>query len=87
MVFKCTTSQSGRSRSTPRWNTLSIEGFTPLSISPVARYLATGEMLNGVKPSMESVFHLGVLRERPDCDVVHLKTIGDVVDYLTAHQN
>lgn len=30
----------------------------------------TGEVLNGVKPSMESGFHLGVLRERPDCDVV-----------------
>lgn len=28
--------------------------------------LETGEVLNGVKPSMESVFHLGVLRERPD---------------------
>lgn len=32
--------------------------------------LATGEVLNGVKPSMESGFHLGVLRERPDVDVV-----------------
>ena len=31
--------------------------------------VATGEVLNGVKPSMESGFHLGVLRERPDCDV------------------
>lgn len=30
----------------------------------------TGEVLNGVKPSMESVFHLGVLKERPDVDVV-----------------
>lgn len=30
----------------------------------------TGEVLNGVKPSMESVFHLGILRERPDVDVV-----------------
>ena len=29
-----------------------------------------GEVLNGVKPSMESVFHLGVLRERPDQTVV-----------------
>ena len=28
--------------------------------------LATGESVNGVKPSMEHVFHLGVLRERPD---------------------
>ena len=37
-----TTSQSGRSRSTPRWKPLSIEGFTPLSTSPVAtRQIAT----------------------------------------------
>lgn len=32
--------------------------------------LENGEVLNGVKPSMESVFHLGVLRERPDVNVV-----------------
>ena len=32
--------------------------------------LETGEVLNGVKPSMESVFHLGVLRERPEMNVV-----------------
>ena len=32
--------------------------------------VADGEVLNGVKPSMESGFHLGVLRERPDVDVV-----------------
>lgn len=32
--------------------------------------LETGEILNGVKPSMESGFHLGVLRERPDVNVV-----------------
>lgn len=32
--------------------------------------LDTGEVLNGVKPSIESVFHLGVLRERPDQNVV-----------------
>lgn len=32
--------------------------------------LSTGETLNGVKPSMESGFHLGVLRERPDVNVV-----------------
>lgn len=32
--------------------------------------LETGEILNGVKPSMESVFHLGVLRGRPDVNVV-----------------
>lgn len=30
----------------------------------------TGESLNGVKPSMESGFHLGVLRARPDINVV-----------------
>ena len=32
--------------------------------------VATGEILNGVKPSMESVFHLGVMRQRPDVGVV-----------------
>lgn len=32
--------------------------------------VATGEVLNGVKPSMESGFHLGILRNRPDVDVV-----------------
>lgn len=32
--------------------------------------LDSGEVLNGVKPSMESGFHLGVLRERPDVNVV-----------------
>lgn len=32
--------------------------------------LSTGDVLNGVKPSMESGFHLGVLRERPDVNVV-----------------
>lgn len=32
--------------------------------------IATGETLNGVKSSMESGFHLGVLRERPDVNVV-----------------
>lgn len=32
--------------------------------------LATGQVLNGVKPSMESVFHMGVLRERPEMNVV-----------------
>ena len=30
----------------------------------------TGEYVNGVKPSMESVFHLGVMRNRPDVNVV-----------------
>lgn len=32
--------------------------------------LDTGEVLNGVKPSMEHGFHLGILRERPDMNVV-----------------
>ena len=32
--------------------------------------IETGEVLNGVKPSMESGFHLGILRERPDVNVV-----------------
>lgn len=32
--------------------------------------IETGESLNGVKPSMESGFHLGILRQRTDCDVV-----------------
>ena len=32
--------------------------------------LESGESLNGVRPSMESVFHLGVMRERPDVNVV-----------------
>ncbi|MDO4930953.1 MAG: class II aldolase/adducin family protein [Bacteroidales bacterium] len=37
--------------------------------------LETGEVLNGVKPSMESVFHLGVLRNRPDqTSVLHFQS-------------
>ena len=32
--------------------------------------VTTGEVLNGVKPSMESVFHLSVMRQRPDVGVV-----------------
>ena len=32
--------------------------------------IASGTPTNGVKPSMESLFHLGVLRERPDVNVV-----------------
>ncbi|MDE6794748.1 MAG: class II aldolase/adducin family protein [Muribaculaceae bacterium] len=32
--------------------------------------LSDGRVINGVRPSMESVFHFGVLRERPDCNVV-----------------
>ncbi|MDE6099977.1 MAG: class II aldolase/adducin family protein [Paramuribaculum sp.] len=32
--------------------------------------LADGKTLNGVRPTMESTFHLGVLRQRPDVNVV-----------------
>ena len=32
--------------------------------------VATGKVLNSVKPSMESVFHLGVMRQRKDVGVV-----------------
>ena len=32
--------------------------------------LADGAVIKGVKPSMESTFHLGVLRNRPDMNVV-----------------
>ena len=32
--------------------------------------VSTGEVLNGVRLSMESGFHLGIMRERPDVDVV-----------------
>jgi ribulose-5-phosphate 4-epimerase/fuculose-1-phosphate aldolase len=32
--------------------------------------VADGTVLNGVKPSMESVFHLGIMREREDVNVV-----------------
>ncbi|MGN0037107.1 MAG: class II aldolase/adducin family protein [Bacteroidaceae bacterium] len=32
--------------------------------------IETGEVLNGVKPSMEHGFHLGILRARPDVNVV-----------------
>lgn len=35
----------------------------------IVRY-SDGAILNGVKPSMESVFHLGVMRERPDVGCV-----------------
>lgn len=38
--------------------------------------IADGEVLNGVKPSMESGFHLGILRERPDVNVVlHFQSV------------
>lgn len=32
--------------------------------------IATGAPQNGVKPSMESTFHLGIMRNRPDVNVV-----------------
>ena len=32
--------------------------------------IETGEFINGVKPSMESTFHLGIMRQRPDVNVV-----------------
>lgn len=32
--------------------------------------IETGEVLNEVRPSMESGFHLGIFRERPDVNVV-----------------
>ena len=33
-------------------------------------HIASGTPTNGVKPSMESTFHLGILRECPDVNVV-----------------
>ena len=42
-----------------------------IEASQVSRLqVGTGEVLNGVKPSMESVFHRGVMLERPDVNVV-----------------
>lgn len=32
--------------------------------------IQTGEIINGVKPSMESSFHLGIMRNRPEVNVV-----------------
>ncbi len=32
--------------------------------------ISTGDLLEGLKPSMESTFHLGVMRTRPDVNVV-----------------
>ena len=38
--------------------------------------IATGEVLNGVKPSMESGFHLGIMRQRPEVNVVlHFQSV------------
>lgn len=45
-----------------------VPELTPDRVS-VCR-LSTGEILNGVRPSMESVFHMGVMRRRHDVNVV-----------------
>lgn len=45
-----------------------VPDLTPDKVS-VCR-LSTGEVLNGIKPSMESVFHMGVMRERPEVGCV-----------------
>lgn len=45
-----------------------VPELTPDRVS-VCR-LSTGEVLNGVRPSMESVFHMGVMRRRPEVNVV-----------------
>ena len=41
--------------------------------------ISTGIPQNGVKPSMESTFHLGILRERPEHNSVLLTNHGQVV--------
>lgn len=45
-----------------------VPELTPEKVS-ICR-LFDGEVLNGVKPSMESVFHMGVMRKRPEVNVV-----------------
>lgn len=45
-----------------------VPELTPDKVS-VCR-VADGKILNGIRPSMESTFHLGVLRARPDANVV-----------------
>lgn len=45
-----------------------VPELTPDRVSVVR--LSDSAVLNGVKPSMESVFHLGVLRNRADVNVV-----------------
>ncbi len=45
-----------------------VPSLTPEKVSICD--IATGNVRNGVKPSMESGFHLGILRERPDVNVV-----------------
>ncbi|MEG1617145.1 MAG: class II aldolase/adducin family protein [Bacteroidales bacterium] len=32
--------------------------------------IASGQSVNGVKPSMENIFHMGILRNRPEVNVV-----------------
>ena len=43
--------------------------------------IASGTPTNGVKPSMESTFHLGILRERPDVNGTSLP-VGVCHGYL-----
>lgn len=45
-----------------------VPELTPDRVAIVS--IATGESLNGVRPTMESAFHLGIMRERPDVNVV-----------------
>jgi ribulose-5-phosphate 4-epimerase/fuculose-1-phosphate aldolase len=45
-----------------------VPELTPDRVAVVS--LADGTSLNGVRPTMEAVFHLGVLREREDVNVV-----------------
>lgn len=45
-----------------------VPSLTPDRVA-IVRF-SDGEVLNGVKPSMESVFHLGVMRERPEVNCV-----------------
>ncbi|MFP4055203.1 MAG: class II aldolase/adducin family protein [Phycisphaerae bacterium] len=45
-----------------------LEDITPQQVSLVR--LADGEVLNGVRPSVESRFHVGILRQRPEVGCV-----------------
>ena len=45
-----------------------VPQLRPSQVSQVR--ISTGEVLNGVKPSMESTFHMGVMRQRPEVNVV-----------------
>lgn len=44
--------------------------------------IASGTPTNGVKPSMESTFHLGILRERPGCKCGTSLPVGVCHGYL-----